>query len=894
MKHKSEIKNNLTDGFQLKSILAAVTANLALCSVGDVLAQEVIQEQEEVIVTGIKASLKRALDVKRSADAVVDAISVEDLGKFPDQNLAESLQRIPGVSISRVRGEGSRVSVRGLGTGFNLTTLNGHSTTSASSDVNGNGGRDFAFDVLPSELVSGVEIYKSPTADLNEGSLGATVNVKTARPLDNPGLKLGGSIQGTFSELNSDTDPKASFYISDSNEEGTFGGLLAISYSDRNVRQDSFIVNGHVFASDELTTALGGDLDNRPLVASQVLFGTTLNTRERLGVGASLQFRPSDSFEIVYDGFISELEEDGNAASVQIRPDAAGINATGTIVNGVVTSVSDPALQGNRRIVVTNGNDNFSFPGDNEFESHSLTGTWDISDDWKVDASVYYTSSESFYDFERYFADFSANTGFISYDQSAVGRVPTAIIAGVDLTDPNNFVIPNDVLGVDVIGDEEETGFTIDVDKQLNGSFFTSLEFGAQIKERERFQDRDLFIEDATGTTPLAGLADSSIPSNVLSVGNNPFLGSAVFGDIDNVIAQIAGANGIDFLDEFDSFKYTVEEDVTAIYAKLNFDTAVGDTPVSGNFGLRYIETDQTSRGISQVLLGVDPVNADQPIFSDEAIDVVEANNYDNLLWSLNVKADFTDDLVGRFSAAKVLSRPPISQLAPTLTSINIPNRTIGQGNSQLRPFEADQYDLTLEWYLGDASFASVGLFYKDLSTTVIIDGQQEEIVPGFDATVTQPRNAEGVDVYGFELAFQHQWESGVGIITNYTYQDNNADFANSFVPGGVGLVGASEDNLNLVGFYEKGRWSARLAYNYRSEFLERLVGLAGNPEYVDDFGQLDAQISYEFNEYATIFLDAVDITEEELFRFSNNDPSQIRAITTTGARYSIGVRATF
>ena len=893
IRSKKSLISEFCEGVRMGSALRSVPVVLsAVVAVAPICSNANERELEEIVVTGIRASLQRAADVKRDADSVVDAIVAEDIGKFPDQNLAESLQRISGVSISRVRGEGSRVSVRGLGTGFNLTTLNGNGAVSASSDVNGNGGRDFAFDVLPSELVSGIEVYKSPQADLNEGSLGATVNIKTARPLDNPGFKIGGSLVSTYSELPDEFDPKGSFFISGSNTDDTFGALLSVSHSERSIRQDSVIINGHQFANPDLTTALGGDPNNPPLVASQVNIGIADNTRERTGVGGALQWRPTDNLELVYSGFVSELEETGIASSIQFNPTAGTGAATGAITNGTVTSLVDN-VGGPRQNVVTNGNDNFSFPGTNDFQSHSLEASWDIDGGWNIGARAYFTESESEYVFERYQARFEQVGGLVSYDQSGIGQVPSVAFSGVDLSNPATFAI-SQIIEVPVLGDEDETGFQIDVDKELGGGFFSSFEFGLQTKTREREQNRELAIlnfGDSADFVPLpASISGLSLPNDLLS-GSSPQISGATFGTINDVF-DLVMPGGLGERIQLTGNFYQVEEEVDAAYVKLNFESEWGETPVSGNLGLRYVDTSQTSRGIGAQITGVDTVSGE--VTFEGGANIVETNDYDNLLWSLNVKADFNEKLVGRFSAASVIARPPISALAPAITNINPVNGTLTSGNPELEPFEANQFDITLEWYFNDFGYLSGGIFYKDVETLVVSEGGPEEVIPGVVLIATQPRNVDGVTIEGFELSYQQQFANGFGLVANYTYQDNDANFENPFVPGGIGLVGASQDNVNLVGFYETERFSARLAYNYRSDFLERTIGLSGNPEYVDDYGQWDAQVSYDINDSLTVFVDAVDITGEELFRFSNNNPLQLRAITETGARYSIGIRGNF
>jgi TonB-dependent receptor len=284
---------------QKNKIYIAVLA--ALTSFGSARADETQDSHMEVMqVSGIYKSMSKSLSEKRYADSIVDTINADDIGKFPDENLAESLQRITGVSISRQDGEGQQVSIRGLGPSFNKVTLNGRTATS------GTGSRSFSFDLLASELVSSLEVVKSPTADLDEGGLGGTINVNTAKPLDYDEFKFVASAKGVYNDLSDDWGPQASALISNTFADNTLGFLGSVAFSDRNLRNDGYAQNGYVNLLPDIGDYINNSDSIYPLNTVPDL---TLQNRKKMNFYGVVQWQPSDSFELVFDVLKADFDK---------------------------------------------------------------------------------------------------------------------------------------------------------------------------------------------------------------------------------------------------------------------------------------------------------------------------------------------------------------------------------------------------------------------------------------------------------------------------------------------------------------------------------------------------------------------------------------------------------
>jgi TonB-dependent receptor len=350
------------------------------------------------------------------------------------------------------------------------------------------------------------------------------------------------------------------------------------------------------------------------------------------------------------------------------------------------------------------------------------------------------------------------------------------------------------------------------------------------------------------------------------------------------------------------------EDDGDAIYAMVTFSGEIGNIPYSGNLGVRYVDNSTGSIGEQAEPIDIDfsdPASPEVIVSVPEFIDI--SHSYSEVLPSLNLKFDLRDDLVGRVSAAKVMSRPRFLDLSPRQT-VQARPRTMRGGNGELDPTTAFQVDLALEWYFADYSIASIGVFYKDIESFV-----QSEVVPTPFPSVTDPEtglplvltafrplNTGDSDLTGVELAYQTTFSNlpapwdGLGVLANWTYIDSGSDFENEKTMASYGIPGMSENTINLTVFYEKGPWSARVSYNSRDEFLDDINGgFSGHPYFVEDYDQVDASIGYTLNDNISFKLDAINLTEEDVYYYSRlataKSDYRVNAIHT-GKRFQFGV----
>jgi len=910
------------------AIALAVAGTFASASVmaADTQAKEATKKKETEVITvsGIFSSLKASMLEKKESTIVSDGISAEDLGKFPDLNVAESLQRITGVSIDRSGGEGQAVTVRGFGPQFNTVLVNGRQLATDSA------GREFNFDVLAADQITGADVYKSTRADFQEGGIGGTINVSTARPFDYEGFKAVGSVKGMYESLSEEVSPSASFLVSNTFNDGTVGALLAVSHQQRDV-QINQIATGGWRPGQTISNSRDGVLFTNAYIPRNWDQIVDQQERKRTNASLVLQFAPSDDISITADGFVSKLEVDSKVTDLAswFEPDRVGSAtidpATGTLLTfsqdiGLHQGSGDPA------------SDFVSHTRNSRDVSNSGLGLnvkWEVSDTFVADFDLSTSKAEN----DRAGRDRFNVVGIANnYSFDGTGAFPTVQHDGFvngSLPDASLSRMHYNEIGNQFTDEDKITEIKADFAYTPDSEVFEKVKFGAYRQEREK-SSFQIFGNQCQYCGYGTAAPNETIGFEAFTANNFfPGLIDTFYSYDGDAMNDYLATAGFPIETSLQNNRYTINEDITSLYIDFTMGTELASMPVTVNFGARYSQTDIDVTAVQSYISDVVPTS-DATLFSNvygPATDITEGGSYANLLPSLNVKMEVEEDMVVRFSVYDSLTRPTMSQLSPA-TSFGEPRRqslTASGGNPALEPFKSQNWDLSFEWYYGDANLFSFALFNKEVEDFIVtLTGEETYTMTdradqaGFgcstdnsalcsDAvvatteelnglqevyTVSRPQNGESARVTGYEIAITHLFDNGFGIAANATVVNSDvslgSDTSTSFALEGLG------DSQNIIAFYEQENWQARIAFNNREKFLRQLDnGSTGEPVNTEAFGQWDISGSYDINENVSVFFEGINITEEELVqtgRFAN----QVYSVEDNGSRYAIGVRGTF
>ncbi len=927
------------------ALTAVATAMLSL-SAHSALAQEGAQtdELEEIVVTGIRSSLERAADIKRNSKGVVDAISAEDIGKFPDANLAESLQRITGVSIDRSNNEGNQVTVRGFGPGFNLVTLNGRSLPTSVALAGGSFNRSFQFSHLASSSVSAVEVYKTGQAHLPTGGIGSTVNIRTAKPFDYDGLKLSGSLKANVDTTNvtgSDVTPEVSFLASNLFADGKVGLLASVSHSER----DSRIEQGFVDIWDRPTNGTDAGVDgsantnpnNALYLPRNFNFEVGDTHRERTNAQFVLQLAPTDNIEIDLDYTLSRYQEQTLRTSTGFWFGFDGQRRGLADSQGVV----DVRDSGNNIDV-----DAFGISQDLEAhnDSFGINVDWQVNDNLRFNLDFHNSTGESQPDGQNAEELVNFRTPNVSQlGLDFIGNdIPDVLVeADFDIFDTSQL-IPDiaQQRGSQVNNEIDELKFIGEY--SFDDSALKTLTFGAS------YQDYSYSLETASTFFFLSGGNTSTGRDfDASNVGITTVERGSTFGDFsggrglyDRLFTYdprvaVAQATAQGFFAPADEAAQGISEETTALFLQADFETQIADMPLTINAGVRYEQTDVDGFFEEQLVTGVTYPSAAEIrlIRSQERGFQTAQDDYDVFLPSIDFKLDITDNLLARASYSETITRSPINLLTPNTTFGALrPGSSLEggtgiffatQGNPGLEPSLSENIDLSVEWYYQPGSYASVGFFSKDVAAFLETDQVERPINGANGLPITNPsavaragcpgptcsnqpgdeviifdvnqqvNSGESATIRGLEVALQHTFENGFGFIANYTFTGGDLEFkADDFEgPDPSPLPGLS-DSANLVGFYENGPYQVRLAYNWRDDFLA-FVGGAGEPAFTESFAQLDFSASYDINDSLTVFVEGLNVTDEKSRNFLRFEQITNR-VSSSGPRYAVGLRGNF
>jgi iron complex outermembrane receptor protein len=898
-----------------RSTLIGTAVAIALFGPNDrARAQE--QQLEEIIVSGIRYANELSLDTKRAASSIVEVVSAEDIGKMPDKNVADSLSRLPGVTVSSASAneggfdENDRISMRGTNPSLTQTLLNGHNVAAGDWFVLNQVqqvGRSVSYTLLPSELVDHVTVHKSSQASLVEGGVAGSVDIVTRKPLDfNDQYTFSFSAGAVYAEQPDETDPQFSALFNWKNDANTLGLMVQAFSEERHLRRDGVELLG--YGSVAAGTPIAASNPDLVGVAYPVLIGAALfeQKRERTGGLIDLQVSPSDDLQFDIQYFTSDLDatnynrnflfwgsnllQGGNGQA----PDPGYVIRNGTLVSASFTGPTTPSA---------GVYDQISRPNEKATSNYgAISGSYAVSDSLTFAGEIGTSEGHGKTPEQNVAETVTPGGTGASYTLHGLEAAPTFNFGSADTSSPATagfgWIFGDQSIDVE----DQEDWAKIDADFAMEGGSLTGMSFGVRYSKHSRDS------LNAIGQGPLfcgaeaCAVADYPTDFQSYPADFNQFGASFPTDFWYWTPSQLNDINSSDNVNrdpvarlDWNSM-YQVEEKNSAAYAQLDF----GGSNWSGNLGLRFVRTEENV--VSNV--SADPTDPDAVLGSAFGTfkPVKTENTYDDWLPSANIRWNLNESLVARFAAAMTMTRPDYSALGG-FVSLGAPPATLDEvgsgsgGNPNLKPIRSTNFDAGLEWYFADNSLLSAGLFYMDLDNYVAFGTERHtyftystNFPDGADLAydLTVPVNAQG-RVQGFELNYQQALTDNFGLNANYTYADGKQTDA---APGADDrLVGTSENTYNLGGYYETAKFGARVNYTYRSAFFS---GLDRNTAFSqDDIDSISATLNYSFNDKYSIYLDGMNLNNPTLKYYALNK-DQPRAFYKNGAQYYLSFRAKF
>lgn len=884
------------------------------------------EEQVEIIqVRGFAQSLFRSLDSKRFGDVVSETISADDLGALPDVSIADALTRLPGISAVRTGGQAAEINIRGMSGGFVFSTLNGREQVSTS------GKRNIEFDQYPSELISSAAVYKSPKASLIEGGVAGTVELQTASVLSNQQQHtFTANLRGMFNDRANE--------VPDGEE---LGHRFSLSYQGK-------------YLDDTLGVALGYARLYQPSVATQFI-GLAYNASRDLnndsspeyisegfeiqhlggeetrnGYLGSLEWQPHDAFSLKGDVFISKFDKEAFARGFRVKFEGATASVSNPVYNGssVIGGNIGRTRNGFTRVEIVN-DDNRDY---DEVHSYGVKADWDINDRVNLVFDVSHSRASS--DFrngllwslvaeDATVANPVLDTNVsINYLLNGLNLPAVGLSQADAFSDVNRLMVSK--YGIyPFVNSDEVNAARLDLSFDLELPLVRSLEMGVRYSARRYSNDRSVFEYGSDGAF-LTSQPPLRLTNDMVKVvdfkGDFSAYPSYLAIDLDKALSawfpqgvpqpvQSWGAGNPDVINGDPNSNVNtpwsvlesgrVYEDVLASYIMVNLDTELFGLPLTGNLGVRRVTTDQSATNLSDV--GGDPLRGAQNIADQAglintryAFDIV-GEKYTKHLPSLNLNLALTDEWQLRFASAKVMSRAPINRLA-SVTSFNISDTGEITGNSSnspfLRPFEANQYDVSLEYYFGSGALA-FALFYKDIQSFI-----QDDVLPEFDfkaagfpvpdfiipdiesgvpvatrngSLFTAVNNSNGGYIRGAEIAWTQVFKdlpgvfSGLGAQLSYSYTESEVSLINSLggEPFETTFEGLSKNVINATLFWEYEGIDTRINARYRSPFVSSQVGINEQITNFDSELVMDFQFGYQFNDNLKMLFQINNLTDE-------------------------------
>jgi len=883
-----------------KSVLAASVSAMAVAAAAPALAQD-SNAVEQVVVTGIRASLLQSIESKRRADAIIDVVTAEDVGKFPSSNVAEALTIVPGVTVDRAFGQGEKVSILGTDPALNRTLLNGQTVASADWFILDSPGRTFNYALLAPQIVGKVDVYKSPEARIDEGSIGGTVIVNTRKPLDLKSGLIAGAVSYLYNDRSKKGDAQGSLLVSWKNADQTFGASFSVQRAEDQLRRDGVESYGTIAANQWA----GGNPDNPVDSRTRGCTGTCASTltsnltarspnafgasyfeqgRTRTTYTTALQWKPTDALSFEFNWLKIKADYDNTNQSMYAFQgntwNSLGALTDLTVNNGVVTKASFnnalSVLDVQYREAELNS-DTYHLKGGYKGDGWDLNGEIGKS---TADGGTKRQVFLEFLNWANYTVDISGapkSAGSLTYTTNVMGN-PAAFA-----TDPGwsgNLVSKPT--------SDEEKYAQIDLGKDFDG-VIQRVQIGYKRREHETGQQYAGIA--ITGVAAPASLfSPSEVPSNYLK-------GFDGVGDQMKNRFRISGPSMVDYVQsgkwlaagaslpkpsifaaaEFTAGNWNIQEDIDAAYAQANFKA----DNIRGNFGVRYVKTSVNSAGY------VCKPGAACNAAADWTWQVTK-KSYDNVLPSVNIIVDAREDLVFRFAAAQVIARPNYADMTNYFW-LSDGILTGGGGNPALEPYKSSNVNASAEWYFQPQAILSAEVFYKDISNYILQRTQPESYFNQSQGKVTtyqisRPFNAGSAEVKGLAVAYQQNFAYGFGLLANYTYADASGQ-------DGAPLPYSSKNQVNVSPFYENGPFSARATFTWRSKYFTGVD--RGDNMFVRASKTLDVTAGYAVTKNITASVSAQNLLDSEYYAYANTTALP-RGVYRTGRKLQATLNVSF
>lgn len=866
-------------------------------------------EMQVVAVTGIRASMQKSLDTRKNAGASIEVVSAEDIGKMPDKNIADAVQRLPGVNIGATSAgqfdEAERVSLRGTGPSQTLTTLNGHAVSSGDwhvADQTGSG-RSVGFALLPSELVSQVIVYKSSQADIVEGGLIGTVDIISRCPLDfKKPLTIEAALGAVYADLPGKTKPQFSALVNWKNEAGTLGVMAQGFMEKRAIRRDS---QEHLdWRTISPTSTLAKNHPDLANVAYSGLIGSSLfdGVRERKGGMLALEAKPNRDLTLGVTSMVAELNATNyNRNHMADFSDAIGngngvqdfqysLSPSGRTITHLVLPSQGPRVDG-------------STPPSEAVESYvrdgarstsaflDLNAKYRVTDDLDMKAQFGYTKGEGKTP-KQNSLEVNVYNSSVAYNLYGMGHAADVSYGSLDTSDYNNpNLFLNGAGGSSINTLDKEANGQLDFTWRIAAGPFNRVKFGARYSSHTRELKQ---IAPSLLTDTLPAWDGSIYPSDFASNLGGDFPRNGWF--IDPATLQQwkdANVDADPLRRELLRSEFKLTEKNAAAYVMTEFE----QDRLSGNVGLRAVRTKEEPRVNVPVGSTVCPALQACPsvpgaittsAYGTYYQSTIE-HSYTNVLPSLNLRYEFERGMLGRLALNRTMARPDYGDLAGAISNVdNLTHRATG-GNPNLKPTTSDNIDLSLSWYFAPRALLSAGVFYSKLHDYVTFGETQVSLfntTTGKDDTytVTSPA-ATSARVKGLELAYEQPIGAGFGFNANYTYADSKD-------ASGARMRGQSKHTYNMGAYYENDRFSARIAYNGRSDYI---IGMnqAGPTLQNAPFKTLSASLQYKLTENLSVSLDGLNLNNpiSKAYAFNEEQP---KAFRENGRQFYLNLRMKF